>query len=76
MCRYHQMRRIQLDCSILNCNPKWMVSASEDDLREFVKILDENENHPRHGFLIKALRNECNRRAAMDNEIRSSGEWI
>lgn len=53
-----------------------MVSASEDDLREFVKILDENENHPRHGFLIKALRNECNRRAAMDNEIRSSGEWI
>lgn len=65
-----------LNNSILDEDTKWMRSASEDDLRDFVRILDANESHPRHKFLLDAFDKECNRRAAKNYEERSGGEWI
>ena len=63
------------DC-IMDEDPKWMREASEEKLREFVKVLDANENHPRHDLLVKAFDKECNRRAAKYYESRNGGEWI
>ena len=65
-----------LNDSIMEEDPKWMRSASEDRLREFVKVLDANENHPRHNMLMAAFDKECNRRAAEYYESRNGGEWI
>lgn len=61
---------------VLDQDPKWMRSATESELREFVKILDEHENHPRFRMLLEAFDKECNRRAAEYNEARNGGEWI
>lgn len=61
---------------ILDESPEWIKTATEAELREFVKILDENETHPRHKALLDAFANECNRRAAEYNEGRNGGEWI
>lgn len=63
------------DC-IMDEDPKWMREASEEKLREFVKVLDANENHPRHDLLVKAFDKECNRRVAKCYESRNGGEWI
>ena len=56
--------------------PSWMRTASEEELRAFVKILDDNYEHPRQGLLVKAFDMECDRRAAIENENRANGEWI
>jgi len=65
-----------LNDSIMDEDPKWMSEASEEKLREFVKVLDANENHPRHELLVKAFDKECNRRTAEYYESRNGGEWI
>lgn len=62
--------------AILDESTEWMKTASEDELREFVKVLDGNEDHPRHRVLLVAFDKECNRRAAEYNEGRNGGEWI
>lgn len=61
---------------IMEEDPKWMRNASEDELRDFVKVLDANENHPRHEELKVAFDKECNRRAAGYFEAKNRGEWI
>ena len=65
-----------LNDSIMDEDPKWMREASEEKFREFVKVLDANENDPRHELLMKAFDKECNRRAAEYYESRNGGEWI
>ena len=55
---------------------EWMKTASEKELREFVKVLDANEGHPRHKELVAAFNRECNRRAAKYFEEKDGGEWI
>ena len=61
---------------LMDKDSSWMAKATEDELRGFVKILDSNENHPRHKILVKEFDKECNRRASIDNEQRAGGEWI
>ena len=65
-----------LSNDIMEKEPSWMRTASEDDLRAFVKVLDDNYEHPRHGLLVKAFDKECDRRAAIENENRANGEWL
>ena len=65
-----------LSSDIMEKDSSWMRTASEDDLRAFVKVLDANESHPRHGLLVKAFDKECNRRSGIENERRAGGEWI
>ena len=65
-----------LSNSIIEEDPRWLRNASEEELREFVRVLDENRNHPRHDLLMKAFDKECNRRAAEYYESRNGGEWI
>lgn len=61
---------------VLNQDPKWMRIATESELREFVKILDENETHPRFRMLRDAYDKECDLRAAEYFEQKNGGEWI
>ena len=65
-----------LNSEVMNKSPSWMREATEDELRDFVKVLDANESHPRHGELMKAFSKECNRRASSNYEQRARGEWI
>ncbi|MBO6031751.1 MAG: hypothetical protein J6Q22_09780 [Prevotella sp.] len=65
-----------LNDSVMDEGPKWMRTASEDKLREFVRILDANENHPMHSMLKSEFDKECNRRAVEYYEARNGGEWI
>ena len=65
-----------LNPNILDKDPSWMRTASVDELREFIRFLDDQPNTPRVKELLIAFDKECDRRAAMDNETRNNGEWI
>ena len=65
-----------LNPNILDKDPSWMRTASVDELREFIRFLDDQPNTPRVKELLIAFDKECDRRAAMDNENRNNGEWI
>lgn len=69
-------RRKTLNRDILDESPEWMKTASEAELREFVKVLDENKDHPRYMGQLVAFNKECNLRAEEYNEERNGGEWI
>lgn len=62
--------------AILDESPEWMKTASEGELREFVKVLDENKDHPRYRVQLVAFNNECNLRSEEYNEEKNGGEWI
>lgn len=55
---------------------EWLSTASEDDMRELVRVLDANENHIRHSEIAHMLAKECNKRAAQEYSVRGGGEWI
>lgn len=65
-----------LSPDILNKDPSWMRTATEEQLRNFIRFLDEQPMSPRKEELLKAFDNECNRRAARCYESINNGEWI
>lgn len=66
-----------LNLKEIECNaPAWLASASEEDLRDFVAMLDSMIDSPHRAKLLQAFNKECNRRAAADFETRGGGEWI
>ena len=56
----------------------WFKTASEPELREFVRALDNNEipSGPKLTELKHAFDAECNRRSIRYYEHLSNGEWI
>ena len=62
--------------SVMDRDPSWMRDATEDELRAFVKILDEMEDGPRQRELLSAFNCECDRRSRGYYEGLGNGEWI
>lgn len=58
--------------------PSWFRTATEDELREFVKALDNNKIPvgSKLDELKLAFDKECNRRCGQSNEEINGGEWI
>lgn len=54
----------------------WLSTATEDEMRELVRILDENESHVRHAEISHMLAKECNKRTAQEYSVRGGGEWL
>lgn len=66
-----------MNSAILDLDPKWMRTASEEELREFVQeYLDGMEDGPRYRKLKKAFDAECNRRSEAYYASLENGEWI
>ena len=61
-----------------NLNPSWFRDATESELREFVRALDENEipEGIKRNELEAAFNKECNRRSGAYYESLNDGEWI
>lgn len=56
----------------------WFRHATEDQLREFVSALDNNEitDEKKRASLAKAFNRECDRRSGAFNDSLNKGEWI
>ena len=66
-----------MNSSILDQDPKWMRTASDEKLREFLHgYLDNMEDGPRYRELKKAFDAECNRRSGAYYASLNNGEWI
>ena len=65
-----------LSPDILQIDAKWLRTATEDQLREFIRFMDEQPASHRKEELLKAFDEECNRRAARYYESINNGEWI
>lgn len=69
-------RRKPLSSKLVDRDPKWLKTASEDQLREFTRELDDMAESPRKKELFEAFIRECDRRAADYYEKLNKGEWI
>lgn len=65
-----------LNSSFLEQDPKKIRNLSDEQLRELVTVLDENENHKNHKAFLSEFNKECNRRAGIAQEGFANGEWI
>lgn len=66
-----------MNSSIVDQDPKWMRTASNEELQEFLhRYLDEMDDSPKYRELKKAFDAECNRRSGEYYESLNNGEWI
>lgn len=57
-------------------NPILLRKATEQDLREVCRGLDEMAEGPRKDELVKAFKAECAFRSGRENDSLYGGEWI
>lgn len=66
-----------MNSSIIDQDPSWMKTASDEELRGFLhNYLDHMEDSPRYRELKRAFDAECNHRSRAYYESLNNGEWI
>lgn len=66
-----------MNTTILDRDAEWLAHASEDELREFVRAMDElDPTSEQYKELKKMLDAECRRRSGEYYERLDGGEWI